>query len=166
MFETTISCGSLSKTYAITGWRLGYVIASHQVSQGVRKLHDFLTLAAPTPLQEAAVTALGFTDSYYQRLIIEYTQRRDLLLGYLDEIGLSYIPPQGAYFVLVDISPFGYPDDNDFCLWLAKEIGVAGVPGSYFFHEPVKRYIRLNFAKREKTLIEVGKRLARLKEKG
>ena len=162
MFERTLSCGSLSKTYAITGWRLGYVISSPHLTAGVRKLHEYITLGTAAPLQEAAVTALDFPDSYYQELQAEYTRKRDLFLNSLEQAGLSYIPPQGAYFVLVDISRFGYEDDLSFSTWLAEEVGIAGVPGSSFFSEPVHRYVRLNFAKRDETLIEAGRRLAKL----
>jgi aminotransferase len=162
MFERTISCSSLSKTYAITGWRLGYTVAAPAVSDCIRKVHDFLTVGAPHPLQEAAVTALGFPDSYYQQLQAEYTQRRDLFLGYLEAAGLQYTRPQGAYYVLIDISPFGFSDDTQFCYWLAREIGVAAVPGSSFFREPVRHLVRLNYAKRTETLQAVGERLMRL----
>lgn len=163
MFERTISCSSLSKTYAITGWRLGYTIAPQQVSDAIRKVHDFLALAAPAPLQEAAVTALEFPEAYYRQLLADYTLRRDIFLNYLDQTGLAYTRPQGAYYVMVDISPFGYSDDTNFCHWLAKEIGVAAVPGSSFFKEPVHHLIRLNFAKQEQTLHAAGERLQRLK---
>jgi aspartate/methionine/tyrosine aminotransferase len=166
MFERTLSCSSLSKTYAITGWRLGYVIAPLQISEGVRKVHDFLTVGAPAPLQEAAVTALNFPDSYYQELLAGYTHRREVFLNYLERAGLGYTRPQGAYYVLIDISDFGFPDDTQFCYWLAQEIGVAAVPGSSFFNEPVKHLVRLNFAKRDETLKEAGERLLRLREKG
>ncbi len=165
MFERTLSCSSLSKTYAITGWRLGYVIGSAELTGGVRKVHDFLTLGAPAPLQEAAVTALEFPDSYYDELRLAYTLRRDILLGYLEGTGLSYSKPEGAYYVLVDIGDYGFADDMDFCVWMVKEIGVVSVPGSSFFKNPNHRYIRLNFAKREKTLHQAGERLLRLKEK-
>lgn len=163
MFERTLSCSSLSKTYAITGWRLGYVIASPQISNGIRKVHDFLTVGAPAPLQEAAVTALEFPDSYYEHLVKEYEHRRNLFLSFLDRTGLDYSEPQGAYYVLVDISPSGFSDDTEFCYWLAKEVGVAAVPGSSFFKEPVKHLIRFNFAKRDETLIRAGERLLKLR---
>jgi aminotransferase len=163
MFERTLSCSSLSKTYAVTGWRLGYVIAAPEASAGVRKVHDFLTVGAPAPLQEAAVTALGFPDSYYDELRTSYTRRRDLMLAALDELGLAYTGPQGAYYVLIDITRFGFANDLEFCLWMAREIGIAAVPGSSFFREPVNDLVRLNFAKREETLVEVGDRLLRLK---
>jgi aspartate/methionine/tyrosine aminotransferase len=166
MFERTISCSSLSKTYAITGWRLGYVIAPPQIIAGARKVHDFLTVGAAHPLQLAAVTALEFPDSYYDKLAAEYAHRRTVFLEYLDEAGLAYTPPEGAYYVLVDVSRFGYSSDTAFCHWLAKEIGVAAVPGSSFFREPVNHLIRLHFAKREETLRAAGERLLRLREIG
>jgi aminotransferase len=164
MFERTLSCSSLSKTFAVTSWRLGYVIAAPQVSGDVRKVHDFLTVGAPAPLQEAAVTALGFPDSYYFELQADYTRRRDIFLKFLDQLGLPYTRPQGAYYVLIDITPFGFSDDTRFCLWMAKEVGLAAVPGSSFFQEPVRNLVRLNFAKRDETLAEVGERLLRLKQ--
>jgi aminotransferase len=159
MFERTVSCGSLSKTYSITGWRIGYTIAPEHITLAIRKLHDYLTLGTAAPLQEAAVTALRFPDSYYHELQQGYSRRRDLFLEALDHAGLGYIPPQGAYFVLADISSLGFDDDTAFCRWLAPEIGLAGVPGSYFFHEPVKHLVRFNFAKREETLAEISQRL-------
>jgi aspartate/methionine/tyrosine aminotransferase len=166
MFDRTLSCSSLSKTYSVTGWRLGYVIAAPEVIAGARKIHDFLTVGAAAPLQEAAVTALNFPLSYYERLQAEYTRRRDCFLHYLDEAGLTYTIPQGAYYVLVDISAFGSEDDTSFCHWLAREIGVVAVPGSSFFSEPIKHLIRFHFAKREETLVAAGERLLRLKERG
>lgn len=165
MFERTLSISSLSKTYAVTGWRLGYLIASPEVSNEARKVHDFLTVGAAHPLQEAAVTALEFPDSYYEELRAQYTRRREIFLDYLEEAGLRYTRPEGAYYVLVDISDFGFEDDTAFCIWLAKEIGVAAVPGSSFFAEPVRHLIRFQFAAREETLHAAGQRLLRLKEK-
>lgn len=164
MFERTLSCSSLSKTYSITGWRLGYVIAPPEITDGIRKVHDFLTVGAPAPLQEAAAVALDFPDSYYEDLQASYTRRRDLFFSYLDRTGLHYTRPQGAYYVLLDISPFGFPDDTQFCIWMAKEIGAAAVPGSSFFREPVNHLIRLNFAKREETLHAAGDRLLQLEK--
>ncbi len=114
MFERTISCSSLSKTYAVTGWRVGWAIAATEISSGLRKVHDFLAVCAPTPLQEAATTALELPSSYYQQIAADYTRKRDFFLGCLDQAGLSYIRPQGAYYVLVDISPFGFKDDYEF----------------------------------------------------
>ena len=166
MFERTLSCSSLSKTYAITGWRLGYVIADGPVIEGAKKVHDFLTVGAAAPLQEAAVTALRFPDGYYADLAARYTELRDRFLSHLDRAGLTYTTPQGAYYVLVDITDFGAKDDVAFCRWLAEEIGVAAVPGSSFFSEPVRHLIRFHFAKQEATLDAAGERLLRLRERG
>ena len=165
MFERTISCSSLSKTYSITGWRLGYVIAPPVIVNEARKVHDFLTVGAAAPLQAAAVTALEFPDSYYAGLLAEYTEMRDLFLGYLDHAGLIYSRPQGAYYVMVDVAEFGWKDDVEFCEWLAREVGVAAVPGSSFFREPVRNLIRFHFAKRSATLAAAGERLLKLREK-
>ena len=165
MFERTISCGSLSKTYSITGWRLGYVMASPRVINQARKVHDFLTVGAAAPLQEAAVTALGFPDSYYLDLQQVYAEKRAVFLGFIDRAGLTYTRPAGAYYVMVDISEFGWENDVDFSEWLAREVGVAGVPGSSFFREPVRHLIRFHFAKRTETLAAAGERLLNLREK-
>lgn len=166
MFARTLSCSSLSKTYSITGWRLGYVIASREIIENARKVHDFLTVGAAAPLQEAAVTALAFDDSYYRDLRDGYTQRRDVFLSYLDRARLTYTKPEGAYYVMIDISALGWKgSDIDFCQWMAREIGVAAVPGSSFFHEPVHHLIRLHFAKKMETLHEAGQRLERLKSR-
>lgn len=164
MFERTISCSSLSKTYSITGWRLGYVIASKEVIEQCKKVHDFLTVGAAAPLQEAAVKGLEFGQDYYDWLTELYDKKRKFFLGGLDKIGLKYFEPQGAYYVMVDISEFGYEDDYEFCIWLARTIGVAAVPGSSFFRENVNNYIRLHFAKTEETLKEALKRLEKLKD--
>jgi aspartate/methionine/tyrosine aminotransferase len=164
MFERTLSCSSLSKTFSITGWRLGYVIAPKAVTLQARKVHDFLTVGAPAPLQEAALVALAFPDAYYDELIAEYAERRDVFLAALDRAGLSYSRPAGAYYVLVDISRYGAPDDVAFCEWMAEEVGVAGVPGSSFFREPVHDFVRFHFAKRRETLEEAGRRLLGLDE--
>ena len=164
MFERTLSCSSLSKTYSITGWRLGYVIAAPHIIAGARKVHDFLTVGAAAPLQEAAVTALEFPDSYYEKLQHDYTERLNVMVKYLDMAGLRYTLPQGAYYVMVDISPFGWKSDTDFCEWMIRTVGVAAVPGSSFFHEPVHHLIRLHFAKRVETIAQAGTRLVRLKE--
>lgn len=163
MAERTIMCSSLSKTFAITGWRLGYVFASPaMVAQG-RKVHDFLTVGAAAPLQHAIVAGLQLPSAYYAGLAADYAARRDILLGYLDRTGLRYTTPQGAYFVMLDVSPFGYANDVEFAHWMAREIGVAGVPGSVFFPTPEHRYVRLNFAKQDATLHAAGERLLRLK---
>ncbi len=163
MFERTLSCSSLSKTYNMTGWRLGYVIGPEAVIAGARKVHDFLTVGAAAPLQEAAVTALELPLAYYDQLADDYTHKRDLFLGYLDAAGLTYTRPQGAYYVMVDCSAFGVTDDNQFCRWMAREVGVAAVPGSSFFHEPVNHLIRLHFSRNEEVLAETGRRLERLR---
>jgi aminotransferase len=165
MFERTISCSALSKTYSITGWRIGYVIAPQTVIGSVRKVHDFLTVGAAAPLQEAAVTALRFPDSYYEELAKGYTERRRVFLGALDDAGLSYTTPQGAYYVMVDVSELSRGDDVGFCEWMAREVRVAGVPGSSFFHEDVHRYVRFHFAKQIETLREAGGRLKQLTQK-
>ena len=164
MFERTLSCSSLSKTYAITGWRIGYVIAPAEVTAGARKVHDFLTVGAPAPLQEAAVTALEFSDDYYEELQAAYARRRKVFLSYLERADLKFTRPEGAYYVLVDIEEFDHESDTAFCAWLAKEVGVAAVPGSSFFREPVNNLIRFHFAKSEGTLSEAGERLLRLKQ--
>ena len=163
MFERTITCSSLSKTYSITGWRLGYIVAAPQIIDAVRKVHDFLTVGAAAPLQEAAVTALGFPDDYYQKLVSLYTKKRDLFLDALDTAELTYTRPDGAYYVLVDISEFTAVDDVAFCEWLAQFVGVAAVPGSSFFREPVKNLIRFHFAKKEETLLAAGERLQKIR---
>ena len=163
MAKRTLMCSSLSKTFSITGWRLGYVHAAPEISAQARKVHDFLTVGAAAPLQHAVVTALNFPASYYDELAAKYAYSRDILLGYLDRTGLSYTRPEGAYFVMVDISPFGYANDVEFAHWMAKEIGVAPVPGSSFFAPGENRYMRLNFAKRPETLHAAGERLLRLK---
>jgi aminotransferase len=156
----TISCGSLSKTYSITGWRLGYVVADGPVIAQARKVHDFLTVGAAAPLQEAAVTALDFGEDYYAELLEMYIEKRDLFLGYLARTGLPFTTPQGAYYTLVDISSLGYANDRLAAEELTKNIGVTGVPGSSFFREPVHRYIRFHFAKKTETLRRAGERLA------
>lgn len=166
LFERTLTVGSLSKTYAITGWRLGFVLAVPELISQARKVHDFLTVGAPHPLQQAAVTALRFPQEYYQKLTYDYTRRRELFTSYLRKAGLRFIEPQGAYYVLVNIEDFGHANDTAFCHWLAREIGVAAVPGSSFFAEPVTNLIRFHFAKRDKTLCAAGERLMRLRKRG
>ena len=163
MFERTISCGSLSKTYSITGWRLGYVIASPDVINSARKVHDFLTVGAAAPLQEAAIAGLEMPAVYYQELQAMYAEKRDIFLNCLDQAGLTYTRPQGAYYVMVDVSEFGWNDDTAFCEWLAREVGVAAVPGSSFFREPVKHLIRFHFAKKTPTLRAAGERVLKVR---
>ncbi len=165
MFDRTISCSSLSKTYSITGWRLGYIIAPPWFIQDARKVHDFLTVGAASPLQEAAIVGLDLPDAYYEALTATYTRKRDLFLGGLREAGLTFTEPEGAYYVMVDVSEFGVTDDRAFCEWLAREVGVAAVPGSSFFREPVHHLIRFHYAKQESTLLEAVSRLSKLREK-
>ena len=165
MFERTISCSSLSKTYSITGWRLGYTIAPAQITERIKKVHDFLTVGAAAPLQEAVVTALNFDDSYYQEVLDLYTAKRDLFCQGLDSIGLEHNVPQGAYYVMMDISEFGYDSDLEFCEDLASKVGVGAVPGSSFFREPVNHLIRFHFAKRDETLNAALENLKSLRDK-
>jgi aminotransferase len=161
-FERTITCNSLSKTYSITGWRLGYVLACPAVIAQARKVHDFLTVGAAAPLQEAAIAGLELPDSYYTGLRDLYTRKRDLFLNCLRATGMPFSEPQGAYYVLVDISSLGFANDTEAAEGMVREIGVAGVPGSSFFREPEHRYIRFHFAKREETLLMAGERLRSL----
>lgn len=165
MWERTIQCGSLSKTYSITGWRLGYVIAPPHIIDTVKKVHDFLTVGAAAPLQEAAVTGLNFGDDYYKDLQEKYTKKRSLFLKGLDDIKLPHTVPEGAYYILLDISEFGYESDLEFCETLAREVGVGAVPGSSFFKENENRYIRFHFAKKSETLNEALNRLSEIRKK-
>lgn len=162
--ERTIVCNSLSKTYSITGWRLGYVIAPPEAIDRIKKVHDFLTVGAAAPLMEAATIALGFGDEYYKELQAHYTHMKNLFTGGLKDIGLSFTDPQGAYYTLLDISEFGYKSDTDFCIDLAREIGVGAVPGSSFFKEEENRYIRLHFAKKDETLNKALERLSDIRK--
>lgn len=164
MLERTISCGSLSKTYSITGWRLGYVIAPKEVLNNCKKVHDFLTVGAAAPLQRAATVGLKFGKEYYEELTKAYTQKRDFFLNGLDSIGLKYFKPEGAYYVMVDIEEFGMASDVEFAEKLIKTVGVAGVPGSSFFKEDVNTYIRFHFAKKESTLEAALNRLQNIRK--
>ncbi len=165
MWERTISCSSLSKTYSITGWRLGYTIAPEEISERIKKVHDFLTVGAAAPLQEAVIPGLKFGQEYYDELQTTYTHKRDLFLKGLKDVGLEFSEPQGAYYVLMDITPFGYDNDLEFCQVLAKEVGVGAVPGSSFFREPVNHLIRFHFAKKDETLNEALNRLEAIHKK-
>lgn len=165
MFERTISCSSLSKTYSITGWRLGYCIAPENIIEQIKKVHDFLTVGAAAPLQEAAVVGLEFKDDYYDELQKLYTHKKDLFLNGLKELNIPHTEPQGAYYVMVDISEFGYDSDLDFCVDLIKNVGVAAVPGSSFFKEEENRYIRFHFAKKDETLLAALNRLKDMRAK-
>lgn len=165
MFERTISCSSLSKTYSITGWRLGYCIAPENIIEQIKKVHDFLTVGAAAPLQEAAVVGLEFSDAYYDELQKLYTHKKDLFINGLKELNIPHTEPQGAYYVMVDISEFGYDSDLDFCVDLIKNVGVAAVPGSSFFKEEENRYIRFHFAKKDETLLAALDRLKDMRAK-
>ena len=165
MFERTISCSSLSKTYSITGWRLGYCIAPENIIEQIKKVHDFLTVGAAAPLQEAAVVGLEFSDAYYDELQKLYTHKKDLFLNGLKELNIPHTEPQGAYYVMVDISEFGYDSDLDFCVDLIKNVGVAAVPGSSFFKEEENHYIRFHFAKKDETLLAALNRLKDMRAK-
>lgn len=165
MWERTISCSSLSKTYSVTGWRLGYVIAPAPIIERAKKVHDFLTVGAAAPLQEAVLPGLKFGQDYYDDLLQKYTHKRDLFCKGLDDLGLVHNIPQGAYYVMLDISAFGYDSDLQFCEDLAAKVGVGAVPGSSFFREPVNHLIRFHFAKKDDTLNEALNRLETLREK-
>ncbi len=165
MRERTIICNSLSKTYSITGWRLGYVIAAPEIIERVKKVHDFLTVGAAAPLMEAAVAGLNLPYSYYEELAAHYTHMKELFLGGLKRMGVHYTEPQGAYYVLVDIDPYRHKgeSDYDFCVRMVKEVGVAAVPGSSFFRGDVNNLMRLHFAKSDAVLLEALNRLEKLK---
>ena len=163
--ERTITINALSKTYSVTGWRVGWAIAPPEVSSAIRKVHDFLTVGAAAPLQEAGAIALRFPDSYYEQLASDYLQRRNRLLGILSDAGFKCFTPRGAYYIMTDISAFGFANDVEFARYLVKEIGVAAVPGSSFYHSPADgaQQLRFTFCKKEATLAEAEKRLAKLR---
>lgn len=164
MKDRTITTTSLSKTYSITGWRLGYTIANKEITQAIKSVHDFLTVGAAAPLQEAAIVGLNFDDEYYERLQEKYTHKRDIFLNGLKEIGLDFYSPQGTYFVMVDISKFKRKSDYDFCVELSQKIGVTPVPGSSFFKDDNNDYVRFHFAKNDDTLIEAINRLRKIND--
>jgi aminotransferase len=166
MADRTVTISGLSKTFSITGWRLGYCIAPADVTRGIRKVHDFMTVGAPHPLQMAAATALGFPQSYYDKLREDYRRRRGILLGYLRDAGFDFHTPDGAYYVVTDIARLGGTDDVEFVRMLVTQVGVAGVPGSSFYapKELGRTKVRFMWAKRDETLHEAGKRLLRLRE--
>ena len=165
MWERTLSCSSLSKTYSITGWRLGYIIAPPEIIDRAKKVHDFLTVGAAAPLQEAIIPGLNFGQDYYDALQAEYTHKKNLFLKGLDDLKIVHNDPEGAYYVMLDISEFGYESDLQFCEDLASKVGVGAVPGSSFFREPVNHLIRLHFAKKDETLTDALNRLESLREK-
>ena len=162
MRERTISCSSLSKTYSVTGWRVGYIISTPEIIDVARKVHDFLTVGAAAPLQEALATGLRFGDDYYRGLRDKYTHKRDLFLKGLDGISIPHNVPQGAYYVMVDISEYGYASDLEFCEDLARKVGVGAVPGSSFFKDDVNNLIRLHYAKNDSTLEAALERLSKI----
>ena len=163
MAERTVLCGGLSKTYAITGWRLAYTVAPDEISTAIRTVHDFTTICAPTPLQEAAVTAVNFPDRYYQELAEAYHARRDKMMAILDDCGFKAMRPEGAYYVMADFRDLGFPTDDDhaFARWLTTEVGVAVVPGSSFYRTPGlgRGLVRFAFPKKLETLDAAHARL-------
>ena len=165
MWERTISCSSLSKTYSITGWRLGYIIAPAEIIDRAKKVHDFLTVGAAAPLQEAVIPGLKFGQDYYDDFLAKYTHKKKLFLKGLDDLHIVHNDPEGAYYVLMDVSEFGYDSDLTFCEDLARLVGVGAVPGSSFFREPVNHLIRFHFAKKDETLLEALNRLESLRAK-
>lgn len=164
MRDRTITINGMSKTYSVTGWRVGWAIAPPHLTRGIRKVHDFLTVGAPAPLQEAAVAALGLPPAYYSRLAAAYQERRDLLVGALGEAGFAAAPPQGAYYIMADYGRLSAESDTAFTRRLVEEAGVAVVPGSSFFHDPGRGggIVRFCFCKREETLVEAKERLLRI----
>jgi aminotransferase len=162
MRDRTILVNSMSKTYSVTGWRVGWVLASPDLAESVRKVHDFLTVGAAAPLQEAGALAVTLGDDYYTQLARDYTARRDLMLGALERVGFRCSRPRGAYYIMADISGFGFPDDVAFVKYLMEKIGVAAVPGSSFFSNPEHgaNWIRFCFCKKRETLEEAEAQLS------
>jgi len=168
MEERTITINGMSKTYSVTGWRVGWTIAPPQITDAIRKVHDFLTVGAPAPLQEAGASALNLPESYYAKLAEGYRKRRDRLVPVLEEAGFRCFLPRGAYYVMTDIRGFGYADDLAFTKYLVSEIGVAAVPGSSFYRDPKDgaQQVRFAFCKRDETLDEAAKRLKGVRPAG
>lgn len=160
MWERTVSCSSLSKTYSVTGWRLGYIVACKRILDNCKKTHDFLTVCAPSPLQEAIIAGLEQPQAYYDELQAHYTHMKDLFCGGLRSLGFDFIEPQGSYFILVDIGKWAKGDDIAFCERLARELGVAAVPGSTFYKEDVRHLARFHYAKKDETLLLALDRLS------
>jgi len=167
MRERTIVVNGMSKTYSVTGWRVGYIIAPPAITGAIRKMHDFVTVGAPAPLQEAGVTALRLPDSYYVELARHYQERRDRVMKMLGDAGLNPMLPKGAYYIICDISSWGYPNDVEFAKFMVKDVGVATVPGSSFYSNPQagKDLIRFTFCKREETLRAAEERLKKLQKR-
>ena len=166
MWERTVSCSSLSKTYSVTGWRLGYAIAPQPIMDRIKQYHDFNTVGAAAPLMEAAVVGLDFPDSYYEEFAVHYAHMKELFTGGMRSLGIPFTDPEGTYFVLADIAPYMKKgqSDVDFCLEMAQKVGVACVPGSSFFQEDVNHIVRLHFAKKDETLTAALDRLSNLKK--
>lgn len=167
MWERTVSCSSLSKTYSITGWRLGYAIAPKHLMDRIKQYHDFNTVGAASPLMEAACVGLNMPDSYYEEFGAHYAHMKKLFTDGLKNIGITFTDPQGAYFVLADIGEFLKPGQSDveFCEQMARKVGVACVPGTSFFKEDVNNIVRVHFAKKDDTLYEALERLSTIKQK-
>ncbi|MGA7299953.1 MAG: aminotransferase class I/II-fold pyridoxal phosphate-dependent enzyme, partial [Candidatus Sulfotelmatobacter sp.] len=167
MQERTVTINGMSKTYSVTGWRVGWAVAAEKITNAIRKVHDFLTVGAPAPLQEAGAAALSLPAEYYAQLAEGYRARRDHLIPTLEAAGFKCFLPRGAYYVMTDISAFGFEDDVCFTKYLVKEIGVAAVPGSSFYHDARDgaRQVRFAFCKRPETLSAAAKRLERLRER-
>ncbi len=165
MKDQTITINGLSKTYSVTGWRVGYTIAREDITAAIRKVHDFLTVGAAAPLQEAGAAALRMSPTYYEKLQVTYTEKRERILKVLKDVGFKCYDPDGAYYVMTDISAFGYDDDVEFAKFMVKEIGVAVVPGSSFYHDPKlgRHQVRFTFCKKDETLSKAEERLQRLK---
>jgi aminotransferase len=165
MADRTVTINSVSKTFSVTGWRVGWTIAPPDITGAIRKVHDFLTVGAAAPLQAAAAVALGMPDSYYRELASSYARRRDRLMGILESAGFVCYEPRGAYYIMTDVSSFGFPDDVTLARYLVTDIGVASVPGSSFYRDPAsgRTNLRFCFCKRDETLAEAETRLARLK---
>jgi aspartate/methionine/tyrosine aminotransferase len=165
MRERTVVVNSMSKTYSVTGWRIGYCIAPPEITSGIRKVHDFFTVGAPAPLQAAGAYALSLPPEYYRKLAADYRARRDLLLPALEKAGFRAYRPDGAYYVMTDVRDFGFRDDVEFARHLVREVGVACVPGSSFYSEPGRgaHLVRFCFCKRDETLLAAAERLERLR---
>jgi len=167
MRERTVTVSGLSKTYSVTGWRIGWCLAPADLTGAIRKVHDFLTVGAPAPLQEAAAVALGQPDDYYRRLAVSYHERREFLVPILEAAGFRAFKPRGAYYVMTDISGFGFPDDVTFARWLVSEGGIAAVPGSSFYSDPTagSQRLRFHFARKRETLEAAAERLDSLRSR-
>ncbi|CAN5213835.1 aminotransferase class I/II-fold pyridoxal phosphate-dependent enzyme [soil metagenome] len=166
MADLTVTINSLSKTYSVTGWRVGWAIAKPELTLPIRKVHDFLTVGSPAPLQRAAVTAINMPDKYYDELKTKYAERRTMMLEILDGVGIPYFKPEGAYYAFCDISGLGFKSDMDFTKYLVKDIGVAVVPGGSFFGpgaENRHNYVRFCFSRKEETMLAAKERLKKLK---